>query len=92
MRQRENVHVDRHRYAAIMVGINTVLKDNPMLNCRSKTIDNPHQPVRIVCDTKLRTPYDSNLVKTAEHIPVWIATCCHDKERISQYEKLAVRL
>ena len=84
---RENVHVDRHRYAAIMVGINTVLKDNPMLNCRSKTIDNPHQPVRIVCDTKLRTPYDSNLVKTAEHIPVWIATCCHDKERISQYEK-----
>ena len=32
-------------------------------------------------------PYDSNLVKTAKQIPVWIATCCHDKERISRYEK-----
>ena len=70
-----------------MVGINTVLKDDPMLNCRSKAIENPHQPVRIVCDTRLRIPYDSNLVKTAGQIPVWIVTCCHDKERINMYEK-----
>lgn len=83
---RENVHMDRHRYSAIMVGINTVLKDDPMLNCRSKAIENPHQPVRIVCDTKLRIPYDSKLVKTAGQIPVWIVTCCHDKERINMYE------
>ena len=83
---RENVHMDRHRYSAIMVGINTVLKDDPMLNCRSKAIENPHQPVRIVCDTRLRIPYDSKLVKTAGQIPVWIVTCCNDKERISMYE------
>ncbi len=62
--------MDRHRYSAIMVGINTVLKDDAMLNCRSKAIENPHQPVRIVCDTKLRIPYDSKLVKTAGQIPV----------------------
>ena len=79
--------MDRHRYSAIMVGINTVLKDDPMLNCRSKAIENLHQPVRIVCDTRLRIPYDSNLVKTAGQIPVWIVTCCHDKERINMYEK-----
>lgn len=89
---RENVHKDRHRYAAVMVGINTVLKDNPMLNCRSKDIENPHQPVRIVCDTKLVTPYDSNLVKTAKQIPVWIATCCRDKERINTYEKAGCKI
>lgn len=83
---RENVHMDRHRCSAIMVGINTVLKDDPMLNCRSKAIENPRQPVRIVCDTKLRIPYDSKLVKTAGQIPVWIVTCCNDKERISMYE------
>ena len=62
---RENVHMDRHRYSAIMVGINTVIKDDPMLNCRCKDIEKPHNPVRIVCDTRLRTPLDSRLVKTA---------------------------
>lgn len=83
---REHVHMDRHRYSAIMVGINTVLKDNPMLNCRCSSIDNPHNPVRIVCDTQLRTPLDCRLVKTAGQIPTWIATCCHDKDKINIYK------
>ena len=48
---RENVHADRHRYAAIMVGVGTVIADNPMLDCRSTAISNPHNPVRIICDS-----------------------------------------
>ena len=40
---RENVHADRHRYAAIMVGVGTVIADNPMLDCRSTAVSNPHK-------------------------------------------------
>ena len=50
---RQNVHKDRHKYSAIMVGVGTVLADNPMLNCRIEECKNP---IRIICDTNLRTP------------------------------------
>ncbi len=68
---RADVHRTRRRVAAIMVGINTVLSDDPMLDCR---IDNPKNPVRIVCDSRLRIPTDCRIVKTAKYIPTIIAT------------------
>lgn len=67
---RRHVHEDRNRYMAIMVGIQTVLKDDPMLNCR---LEGGRNPVRIVCDSCLRLPEDSQLVKSAGEIPLWIA-------------------
>lgn len=73
---------DRHRYMAIMVGSHTVLVDDPMLNCR---IPDSRQPIRIVCDTHLKTPLTSNLIKTAREIPLWLATACKDKECIAPY-------
>lgn len=68
---REHVHLSRSKYAAIMVGIGTVLNDDPLLNCRLE--GNMHQPSRIVCDSHLRTPLDSQLVKTANKIPLILA-------------------
>lgn len=60
----------RKEYAGILVGIETVLADDPMLNCRiAKGVD----PVRIVCDSHLRIPLDCNLVKTAKEIPLIVA-------------------
>ena len=63
---RKRVHADRHRYSAILVGIGTVLADDPLLTCR---IPNGRNPLRIVCDTHLRTPLDSQLVRTARKVP-----------------------
>lgn len=85
---REQVHKDRHKYSAIMVGVGTVLADDPMLNCRSKDIENPNHPIRIVCDSKLRTPLESKLVQSAKEIPLIIATCNRNVNLISEYEKL----
>lgn len=68
---REKVHSDRHRYMGIMVGIGTVLADDPLLNCR---MDGGKDPVRIVCDTNLRTPAGSRIVETAKDIRTIIAT------------------
>ena len=69
---RRRVHRDRHRYTAIMAGVGTVLADDPMLNCRMKGGKNP---VRIICDTHLRTPLTSQIVRTAGEIPTILATC-----------------
>lgn len=54
----------------IMVGIETVLADDPMLTCRIAPDCNP---VRIVCDSNLRIPLDCQLVKTASEIPTIVA-------------------
>lgn len=62
---REFVQEIRHKYMGIMVGIGTVLADDPLLNCRAKNISNPRHPIRIICDSNLRIPIDSNIVKTA---------------------------
>ncbi len=68
---REKVHKDRNRYAGVMVGVNTVIADDPLLTCR---LENGRNPVRIICDTNLKTPLNSNLVKTADSISTIIAT------------------
>ncbi len=81
---RMNVHKDRHKYAGIMVGVDTVIADNPLLTCR---IADSKSPIRIICDTRLRTPLTANVVSTAEKYKTIIATCCHDKERISPYKQ-----
>lgn len=67
---RELVQKYRFMYSAIMVGVNTVITDNPMLTCR---IEGAPPLIRIICDTHLRTPVTSNIVKTAAQIPTIIA-------------------
>lgn len=57
-----NVHKTRNRVSGIMAGIGTVLSDNPLLTCR---IENGTNPIRIICDSHLRIPLESNIVKTA---------------------------
>lgn len=76
---RRRVHEDRNRYSAIMAGVGTVLADNPQLTCRIKGGRNP---VRIICDTHLRTPLTAQVVTTANSVPTILATsepdpACH---------------
>ena len=72
---RAHVHRMRNRYRAIMVGVGTVLADDPMLTCRLKGTENGANPVRIICDTALRTPLESQIVRTAKEVPTILATC-----------------
>lgn len=52
----------RHECMAIMAGIGTVLADDPLLNVR---LEGKRSPVRIICDSRLRIPLDSQICKTA---------------------------
>lgn len=97
----------RQRYASIMVGLGTVLVDDPMLNCRTQEgaaanqemnhamnpAKNPAKnPVRIVCDSQLRTPLSSKLVRTARDIPTVLASCCTEQARCRPYEEQGCRI
>lgn len=79
---RENVHRHRNGYSSIMVGVGTVIADNPSLTCR---IEHGRNPIRIICDTNLQTPIDSIVVKTAKEIKTIIATACGDIKKINMY-------
>ncbi|QGM80586.1 bifunctional diaminohydroxyphosphoribosylaminopyrimidine deaminase/5-amino-6-(5-phosphoribosylamino)uracil reductase RibD [Otariodibacter oris] len=86
---RQNVQRTRHQYSAIMVGVETVLADNPFLNSR---MPNAKQPVRIVCDSQLRTPLDSQLVQTAQQFPTVIATVSNNMQKIEQFQAFGVQV
>lgn len=77
---RKDAHKLRKKVQAILVGINTVIEDNPMLTVRP---DNGRQPLRVVLDNQLRIPQDCNLIKTAKKIPVCIFTTI-GKKKIKQ--------
>ncbi len=73
---RADVHDLRHEMASIMVGIGTVLADDPSLTARRACPSN--QPLRVVVDSKLRIPPESALLKTADEVPVLLATALSD--------------
>ncbi len=95
---RARVQESRNEYMGIMVGIGTILADNPMLTCR---IAGGRNPIRIICDTRLRIPLDCNIVQTAKDIPTIVATeniegIEHNiddvtvKEKITQLQQMGV--
>ncbi len=85
---RADGHDLRHRLAAILVGINTVLTDDPLLTCRRDAAAPSHQPARIVLDSQLRIPADSRIVKSAAagEAPLIIATCTTAPEKVAALE------
>ena len=86
---RHHVHEQRKKNTAIMVGIGTVLADDPMLNCR---IEGRRDPVRIICDTHLKMPVTSKIVKTAKDIPTIIACCTADEELQRPYREAGCKI
>ena len=86
---RADVHRLRNRYSAIMVGIGTVLTDDPLLTCR---MEGGRNPLRIVCDSRLRTPLSAKLVQTAAEAGTLIATTVRDPDRHAPYLEAGCRI
>jgi diaminohydroxyphosphoribosylaminopyrimidine deaminase/5-amino-6-(5-phosphoribosylamino)uracil reductase len=67
------VHLMRAHADAIMVGVGTLLADDPLLNVRLPSLE-ARSPIRIVVDSHLRTPPTARVVAGARDIPTWIVT------------------
>jgi diaminohydroxyphosphoribosylaminopyrimidine deaminase/5-amino-6-(5-phosphoribosylamino)uracil reductase len=71
-RSRELVHRVRGMVDAILVGMETVLADNPRLTCR---VEDGRSPLRVVLDSQCRTPPESHVA--SEEAPTLLAVTEH---------------
>ena len=86
---REQVQNLRHWYMGIMVGIGTVLADDPMLNVR---LEGRKSPIRIICDSRLRIPKSSRICQTAREYPTIVAHAQGSPKTAAELEKLGIQV
>lgn len=82
---RHHSHLTRHLCSGIMVGVDTVINDNPRLNTR---LENGVDPVVIILDSHGRTPEGSHVVKEG----TIIATVSMTEEQMKSYENQGVEV
>ena len=70
---RQRVFQMRGASDAILVGIGTVLSDNPNLTCRLPGMEE-RSPVRVVLDSQLRLPLSTAVLATVRETPTWVFT------------------
>jgi diaminohydroxyphosphoribosylaminopyrimidine deaminase / 5-amino-6-(5-phosphoribosylamino)uracil reductase len=88
---REQVHNLRHRNDAILVGIGTVLADNPSLTTRLPQGEGNH-PIRVILDSTLKIPYTSKLLKDKKTPIIIFATSKADIEKKKELEAMGVEV
>lgn len=87
---REKVQKLRNKYMGIMVGINTVIKDDPSLTAR---IENGRNPYRIVIDPNLDITLESKFVNFQDGKSIVITSESNrEKEKVSELEERKVKL
>lgn len=92
-KSREIVHELRQKYSGILVGINTVIKDDPMLNVRLKGIKDVSHPTRIIVDSRLRIPMKSKVLNNLKEIKTVIATTKYaDEEKIEKLKSIGAKV
>lgn len=88
---RMDAHKLRRAVDAVLVGIETMLADNPALNCRLP--GKPPQPLRIVLDSRLRSKYSMQFCKNASDGRSIIATLPgSDPEKAARLEEFGCRV
>ncbi len=86
---REDVHRIRHEVDGILVGVGTVLADNPSLTTRLKE-QYGKNPVRIIMDSSLRTPAHANVLCVEEAKTIIVCSENADPQKITAFEEKGV--
>ena len=79
------VHKLRSYSDGILVGVNTVIRDNPLLNVRRINNEHIKHPLRIVMDGNLRIPLESKLLN--DEMPTLVVYSNENKEKIQQLKR-----
>ena len=86
---RKDAYKLRNKMSAIMVGINTIIHDNPRLTCRIK---NSIDPYRIIVDSNLRIPMESNIIKNKDRKTIIATISGCNKEKKNELMDLGIQL
>jgi len=86
---RRFVHKLRDQVDGVLVGIGTVLKDNPMLTAR---IRGGRDPYRIVLDSRLKIPEEAKVIGTSPSKAIIASTELAPKDKIEKLEKRGVQI
>ena len=87
---RAHVHQLRHANDAIMVGVGTVIADDPLLTDRTG-LPRRRPLLRVILDSRLRLPLDSRVVKTAKNDVVVFCALAEEKKK-RELEQRSVRV
>ncbi|MFH0887482.1 MAG: bifunctional diaminohydroxyphosphoribosylaminopyrimidine deaminase/5-amino-6-(5-phosphoribosylamino)uracil reductase RibD [bacterium] len=84
---RIRVHKIRSQNDAIMVGVNTVIKDDPSLTVRLPGKKIKNQPIRIVLDSMARTPIRSNILSKKDSRTIIVVSSKAPINKVKNLEK-----
>ncbi|RSD24965.1 bifunctional diaminohydroxyphosphoribosylaminopyrimidine deaminase/5-amino-6-(5-phosphoribosylamino)uracil reductase RibD [Mesobacillus subterraneus] len=87
---RKDVHQFRHTHDAILVGVNTVIKDNPSLTTRLEA--GGKSPVRVILDTALRTPLDAQAVNDQAARTIIVTGVEVDPDKVAHFTDRGIEL
>jgi diaminohydroxyphosphoribosylaminopyrimidine deaminase/5-amino-6-(5-phosphoribosylamino)uracil reductase len=87
---RAHVHELRHQSDAIMVGVGTVIADDPLLTDRTG-LARRRRLLRVILDSRLRLPLESRLVKTVEEDLLVFCSFAEEKRK-AELERRGIRV
>lgn len=79
----------RNRVHSIMVGVNTVIADDPELTCR---INNEKNLIRIIVDTNLRIPMDSKVIRNKDKLTIVATSFNSNEEKKKKLRDLGIKV
>ena len=88
--QRKYAHKLRKKVDAVVVGVETVLRDNPQLTVRLNT-KSSHHPTPVVLDSRLRVPLESRLLQM-DKSPIIACVPTADPKKIEELQKRGARV
>ncbi len=89
LKSRKFAHKLRSQHDAVLVGVNTVLKDDPLLNVRMVKGRNP---IKIIVDSRLRTPLTARVLKNQPQKTILAVTKNAQPRKIKQVQKLGAKV
>jgi diaminohydroxyphosphoribosylaminopyrimidine deaminase/5-amino-6-(5-phosphoribosylamino)uracil reductase len=83
------VHRLRDQVDGVLVGLGTILKDDPMLTAR---IRGARDPYRIILDSRLRIPEEANVIRQSPWKTIIATTAAAPEEKVGRLERIGIRV